>query len=98
MGRTWNVVRPAQDRRAVARKTLPTAVAEVFAVPICSALALDAAAYERFLGASGVLDDILALLAQAPVRSTDEAETARKRIQALVMAAEVQHIVERMPA
>lgn len=96
--REWLIVRPAQERRSPARQTGAASVAEVFAVPICSALALDAAAYERFLRNSGVLDDILALLAQVAVRSTDEAETTRRQIQALVMAAEVQHIVERMPA
>ena len=70
----------------------------MFAVPICSALALDGPVYEGFLSASGVLDEILALLERTSVRSSDDAEMARKEIQALVMAAEVQHIVERMPA
>lgn len=96
--RAWVIVRPTRRRHANARQGQPAGVAEVFAVPICSALALDGAAYEGFLSASGVLDEILALLERTSVRSADDAEMARKEIQALVMAAEVQHIVERMPA
>lgn len=95
--RAWIIVRPFR-RHGSARQGQPSAVAEVFAVPICSALALDGAVYEGFLSASGVLDEILALLERTSVRSPGDAEMARKEIQALVMAAEVQHIVERMPA
>ena len=94
----WLVVRPSLERRPQTRQALAGGVAEVFAVPICSVLALDATAYERFLGANSVLDDILALLGRASVCAADDAETVRKEIQALVMAAEVRHIVERMSA
>lgn len=96
--RAWVVVRPMPERRTQARHAQTSDVAEVFAVPICSALALDSAAYERFLSTSGVLADIVAMLARSSVRSLEDAEMARKEIQALVMAAEVQHIVERMSA
>lgn len=96
--RAWVVVRPTPERRAPARHAQTPDVAEVFAVPICSALALDGAAYEYFLSTSGVLNDIVGMLARRSVRSLADAETVRKEIQSLVMAAEVQHIVERMSA
>lgn len=98
VGREWVVARPAPERHRQAREARSSDVAEVFAVPICSALALDGSAYERFLYTSGVLDEIVAILPRRSLRLVDDAETARKEIQALVMAAEVQHIVEGMSA
>lgn len=98
----WHVVRPAQD--ALASKRIRTqiagaeGIAAMLAVPICSALALDSAAYEWFLNASGVLEDVLRLLQPVTLGDGEAVETARKEIQSLVMAAEVQHIVDRMPA
>ncbi|HLZ24414.1 MAG TPA: hypothetical protein VKQ30_20055 [Ktedonobacterales bacterium] len=98
----WRVVRPAQDtlasRHAHTQHARPDGIAAMLAVPICSALALDSAAYEWFLNASGVLEDVLRLLQPVTLRDSEAVETARKEIQALVMAAEVQHIVDRMPA
>lgn len=99
----WRVVRPAQDALASKRVRLRNAqaqegIAAMLAVPICSALALDCAAYEWFLIASGVLEDVLRLLQPVTLDDGEAVETARKEIQALVMAAEVQHIVDRMPA
>ncbi len=100
----WALLRPVSDlpaRRAQASASAPTravAIAEVFIVPLCSTLALDDLSYERFLRQSGVLDDALDLLASAAFAETDSVETIRKEIQSLVMAAEVQHIVDGMSA
>lgn len=97
----WLVVRPAQDAHAHARTRRNMAdngIAEMLAVPICSALALDSAAYEWFLNASGVLEEALRLLGVVTLSDAEAVETARKEIQALVMEAEVRHIVDRMPA
>jgi hypothetical protein len=73
-------------------------MAQVFAVPICSALDLDSAAYEQFLVESGALATSVTMLGTDTLRTSAAAETARKEIQALVMAAEVQHIVNRLSA
>jgi hypothetical protein len=99
----WMVVRPqtlAAGRPAArARTGGPDAgMAQILAVPICSALALEGVAYERFLLRSGVLDDVLRLLADMALPSPLALETARKQIQSLVMAAEVRHIVDGMSA
>lgn len=98
----WRVVRPTQDtlasKRVCSPRTGSAGVAEMLAVPICSTLALDSTAYEWFLNASGVLEDVLRLLQQVNLRDEKSVETARKEIQSLIMAAEVQHIVDRMPA
>lgn len=74
------------------------AMAQMFAVPICSALGMDSAAYERFLAESGALQAALAVLGNTSLTRTATAVTARKEIQALVMAAEVQHIIGRLSA
>lgn len=99
----WAVVRPqllAGERPAARAHTAgPDAgMAQMLAVPICSALALEGVAYERFLVRSGVLDDVLRLLAGMTLPGPLALETARKQIQSLVMAAEVRHIVDRMSA
>jgi hypothetical protein len=73
-------------------------MAQMLAVPICSALALEGIAYERFLLRSGVLDDALLLLAGLTLPGSLALETVRKQIQSLVMAAEVRHIVDGMSA
>ncbi len=73
-------------------------VSQVFVVPIYSALALDGIAYERFLTQSGVLDEAVSVLSGLSLNHPQSAETARKQIQSLIMAAEVQHIVDGMPA
>lgn len=69
-------------------------IAQVVVVPLCSTLALESVAYERFLMASGVLPHTLRLLARVRLTDAHAVETVRKRIQSLVMAAEVQAIVE----
>ena len=92
----WSVVRPRyrQSRRAPGRWQ----PAELLVVPVCSALALDTPSYEAFLRSSGVLDDALDLLGPIALADTATVETARRRIHSLVMAAEVQHIVDRLSA
>lgn len=67
-------------------------------MPVCSTLALDAPSYESFLRSSGVLDDALDLLGGITLADGATVETARRRIHSLVMAAEVQHIVDRLSA
>lgn len=69
-------------------------VAQVVVVPLCSTLALEPLAYEHFLLASGVLPHTLRLLARVRLTDTRAVEIVRRRIQALVMEAEVQAIVE----
>jgi hypothetical protein len=97
----WRVVRPPMSpsprstaRRAPGRR-LP---AQMLAVPVCSTLALDTPSYESFLRSSGVLNEALDLLIGVTLADADAVETARRRIQSLVMAAEVQHIVDRLSA
>ena len=99
----WAVVRPqllAGERPAARARTAgpDASMAQMLAVPICSALALEGVAYERFLVRSGVLDEALRLLAGMTLPGPLALETARKQIQSLVMAAEVRHIVDRMSA
>src|SRR5689334_11068096 len=91
----WTVVKPAHIARRSARShgASDREVAEMFVVPFCSTLALDVLSYERFLSQSGVLDLALAKLAHARLGGPRSVETMRKRIKSLIMAAEVQHIV-----
>jgi hypothetical protein len=100
----WMLLRPVPG--GAARRTHPLSsglaasgeVAEVFIVPLCSTLALDDRSYEWFLLQSSVLDDALELLAAADPAEPNAVETIRKEIQSLVMKAEVEHIVDSMPA
>ena len=75
-----------------------TTVAQVFVVPIYSTLSLDTRAYERFLTQSGALNRALRALNGLTFAQPQTAETARKQIQSIVMAAEVNHIVRKMSA
>lgn len=99
-GQPWVVVRPAAVGHAPDEATPGASrdMAQVFFVPICSALGMDSLTYELFLAESGVLDLALEVLGTAGLRRGNAVVTARKEIQALVMAAEVQHIIERMSA
>ncbi len=99
-GRPWVVVRPAALGQLPEETAANTSgdMAQVFFVPICSALGMDGSAYERFLSESGVLDAALGLLGTAGLKRRAAVVTARKEVQALVMAAEVRHIIERMSA
>ena len=73
-------------------------IAQVVVVPLCSTLALEPLAYEHFLMASGVLPHTLRLLAHVRLTDARAFETVRRRIQSLVMAAEVQAIIEGLSA
>jgi hypothetical protein len=73
-------------------------VAQVFIVPIYSTLSLDTRAYERFLTQSGALNRALRALNGLTFAQPQTAENARKQIQSIVMAAEVNHIVRKMSA
>lgn len=100
----WTVARPALGTsgpaRAIGSRRRDTSggVAQVLVVPICSTLALDEASYESFLRSSGALDEALELLRDVPLADAVAVEIARRRIHALVMAAEVQVIVDRLSA
>ncbi len=104
----WVPVHSSRNARGAARRTLTAepetngdvdgAISRVFFVPLCSTLALDDTAYEWFLCESGVLDDACDMLASLSLDNAEHAEIVRKQIQSMVMAAEVQHIVESMPA
>lgn len=73
-------------------------VAQVFVVPICSTLALDTSSYEKFLVQSGALNRALRALNGLTFAQPQTAENARKQIQSIVMAAEVNLIVRKMSA
>lgn len=103
----WIVVRPASTparRRRAARRVQTerpgaiTHLAHVFFVPIWSALDMDIALYDRFLVECGAVAAALNVLASMSVQAPDDAEIVRKEIAALVMAAEVQHIVDQLSA
>lgn len=107
-GRFWVVSRPAHGHVSLAmpagmarrglRESSSAGVAPVFVVPICSTLGLDKSSYEAFLLSSGILDDALRVLPRLLLGNPHSVETTRKRIQSLIMAAEVQHIVDGMTA
>jgi hypothetical protein len=101
----WTVVRPftrfgADELTNLTNLTNESAaeVAQVFFVPICSTLALDTRAYEKFLVQSGALNRALRALNGLTFAQPQTAENARKQIQSIVMAAEVNHIVRKMSA
>lgn len=99
--RPWVAVRPAHARRprtARSQSGEPQRLSQVFIVPICSALGMDILVYDRFLTESGAVERALGLLSAAAVERPAEADDVRKEIQALVMAAEVQHIVNQLSA
>jgi hypothetical protein len=105
-GRFWVVARPlayqiSSSPAATARRHsrgLDASIAPVFVVPICSTLGLDKSSYEAFLLSSGILEDALRLLSHMLLSNPNSVDTTRKRIQSLIMAAEVQHIVDGMTA
>ena len=93
----WTVARPiTQPSQRVDGP--PRDVSQVFAVPICSTLALDHASYEQFLMRSGALTRALRVLNRLTFAQPQTAENARKQIQSIVMAEEVNHIVRRLSA
>ncbi len=66
----------------------------IFIVPICSAFSLDAASYYRFLHASGALEEARSLLEKGHLETVDGASIARKKVQACIVAAEVESILD----
>lgn len=95
----WTVVRPIARIGVGELADEPMMdVAQVFVVPICSTLALDIRAYEKFLAQSGALNRALRALNGLTFAQPQTAENARKQIQSIVMAAEVNHIVSKLSA
>ncbi len=101
----WTVARPTgrghhalENEASRRRQPSGQQVAALFVAPIYSTLALDDLAYERFLWQSGALDGALALLSLLDLEEPEAAETARREIASLVIAAEVRHIVDGMSA
>ncbi len=101
-GRTWKSVRPSLSAHGKVtvrpESTAALGVAHILVVPICSTLALDTPSYETFLVQSGVIEDALRILSSVSLTRSGSVETTRRQIQSLVMAAEVQHIVDGMSA
>jgi len=96
----WMVARPSGHGRHVTTDSALSQhdVTALFVAPICSTLALDDVSYEQFLWQSGALDGALALLALLDLSQPEAAETARREIASLIIAAEVRHIVDGMSA
>jgi hypothetical protein len=69
-------------------------VQRIFIVPVCSAFSLDAASYHRFLDESGTLAQVCGLLEEADFHTDDAAIITRKKIQACIVAAEVDSILD----
>src|SRR5262249_52397587 len=86
--RTWDIVRPSQHRQRT-KGSPADRLAELFAIPICSTLAFDEVAYEQFLIKSGVLRDALHYLTPLSLADAESVETARRKVQSLIVEAEV---------
>jgi hypothetical protein len=71
-----------------------SALQRIFVVPICSAFSLDAASYHRFLHESGAIEQARGLLEEADLHTVDGAIIARKKVQACIVAAEVESILD----
>jgi hypothetical protein len=98
VGAAWMVMRPSAHGAMDVHPAQRCTVSTLFVTPIYSTLALDSLTYERFLWQSGALDSSLALLTSLDLDQPEVAETARRMIASLVIAAEVQHIVDGMSA
>lgn len=96
-GAVWTVARPITQPIPQTGEP-PRDVSQVFVVPICSTLALDRSVYEQFLMRSGALTRALRILNRLTFAQPQTAENARKQIQSIVMAAEVNHIVSSLSA
>jgi hypothetical protein len=70
------------------------ALQRIFVVPVCSAFSLDAASYHRFLHESGAIEQARGLLDEADLHTVDGAILARKKVQACIVAAEVESIID----
>ena len=73
-------------------------IAQLLTVRICSTLAMDDAAYERFLLESDVPRGALRLVAHVRLHDAHSVEMTRRKIQSLVMRAEVRHIADALSA
>lgn len=69
-------------------------VQRIFVVPICSAFSLDATSYHDFLQDSGAIKQARGLLEEADLQTMDGVSIARKRVQACIVAAEVESILD----
>ena len=94
----WMVTRPSGRHMTAESSFGQHDVTALFVAPIYSTLALDDVSYEQFLWQSGALDGALALLGLLDLGQPEAAETARREIASLVIAAEVRHIVDGMSA
>jgi hypothetical protein len=95
----WIVARPAL---MLGPATMAPAgdgeVEQVLTVRICSTLAMEDAAYERFLVGSGALHAALRLIAHVRLKDARSVEMTRRKIQSLVMRAEVLYIADTLSA
>lgn len=66
----------------------------IFVVPVCSAFSLDAVSYYHFLHESGAIEQARGLLEEADLQTLDGASIARKKVQACIVAAEVESILD----
>lgn len=87
-GVNWEVRTSGQsDRKSSAWQ-------RIFVVPVCSAFSLDATSYYRFLHESGAIEQARGLLEEADLHTADGASIARKKVQACIVAAEVESILD----
>lgn len=70
------------------------ALQRIFVVPVCSAFSLDVVSYHRFLQESGTIDQARGLLDEADLDTVDGTIIARKEVQACIVAAEVESILD----
>lgn len=92
------VMTPARDASATEADIPEGDIPEVLIVGICSTLAMNDAAYERFLRQGGVLARALRAVARVRLANPRSVENTRKRVRSLVMAAEVRHIAHTLSA
>jgi hypothetical protein len=97
--RGWVIARPMQT--ACPELPAPAGEGEVeqlLTVRIYSTLAMEDAAYERFLLESGALPAALRLVARVRLKNAQSVEMTRRGVQSLVMEAEVRHIADTLSA
>lgn len=95
----WIVTRPAlMPCPGVPVPPAAGEVEQVLTVRICSTLAMEDAAYERFLIGSGLPRAALRLVARMRLDDPRSVEMTRRKIQSLVMRVEVRHIADALSA
>ncbi len=87
-GVSWEVRHPEQKDQK------KTGLQRLFVVPVCSAFSLDTTSYHRFLEESGALEQVRTLLAESDLHTADGAALTRKKVQACIIAAEVDSILD----